>query len=93
MTMEKISLQGGFLWLKRFGDMEEKTPLQRKICQSRLEENIPHLRARIEVCWTLLTTPEDDIEKAQCCEQRVMEELRRMGKRGIWPLLGRESGA
>jgi hypothetical protein len=50
--------------------------------ESRLKRH-PHLRARLESLLDIIDNAGDDIEKANAAEQRVMEELRKMGNEAL----------
>lgn len=50
--------------------------------ESRLNRH-PHLRARIEGLLDIIDNAGDDLEKASAAEQRVMEELRKMGNEAL----------
>jgi histidinol dehydrogenase len=50
--------------------------------ESRLNRH-PHLRARIEGLLDIIDNAGDDVEKASAAEQRVMEELRKMGNEAL----------
>jgi histidinol dehydrogenase len=67
--------------VERFRDVEERRPCREDL-QSRLERH-PHLRARLEGLLDIIDNAGDDIEKASAAEQRVMEELRRMGNEAL----------
>ena len=63
--------------VESFRDLEERRPCREDL-EARLKRH-PHLKARIEGFLDLIDNAGDDIEKASAAEQRVMEELRRMG--------------
>ena len=67
--------------VERFSDVEERRSCREDL-GSRLERH-PHLRARIEGLLDIIDNAGDDIEKASAAEQRVMEELRRMGNEAL----------
>jgi hypothetical protein len=50
--------------------------------ESRLNRH-PHLRARIEGLLDIIDNAGDDLEKASAAEQRVIEELRKMGNEAL----------
>jgi hypothetical protein len=50
--------------------------------ESRLNRH-PHLRSRIERLLDIIDNAGDDVEKASAAEQRVMEELRKMGNEAL----------
>ena len=67
--------------VERFRDVEERRPCREDL-ESRLKRH-PHLRARLEGLLDIIDNAGDDIEKASAAEQRVMEELRRMGNEAL----------
>jgi hypothetical protein len=67
--------------VERFKDVEE-----RRACKEDLESRLkrhPHLRARLEGLLDIIENAGDDLEKASAAEQRVMEELRKMGNMAL----------
>ena len=50
--------------------------------ESRLNRH-PHLRARIEGLLDIIDNAGDDVEKASAAEQRIIEELRKMGNEAL----------
>jgi hypothetical protein len=67
--------------VKRFMDMDESHPCKADL-ESRLNRH-PHLRARIESLLDIIDNAGDDLEKASAAEQRVIEELRKMGNEAL----------
>jgi len=67
--------------VERFKDVEERRPCREDL-ESRLKRH-PHLRTRLESLLDIIDNAGDDLEKASAAEQRVMEELRRMGNEAL----------
>lgn len=67
--------------VERFGPKDEKHSRKDDL-GARLNRH-PHLRARIESLLDIIDNAGDDIEKASAAEQRVMEELRKMGNEAL----------
>jgi hypothetical protein len=67
--------------VKRFMDGDGSHPYKEDL-ESRLNRH-PHLRARIESLLGIIDNAGDDLEKASAAEQRVIEELRRMGNEAL----------
>jgi hypothetical protein len=67
--------------VERFGHEDEKHSRKNDLA-TRLSRH-PHLGARIESLLDIIDNAGDDIEKASAAEQRVMEELRKMGNEAL----------
>ena len=55
-------------------------------CKESLESRLnrhPHLRSRIEGLLDIIDNAGDDVEKASAAEQRIIEELRKMGNEAL----------
>lgn len=67
--------------VERYKEVVERRQTKESL-ESRLNRH-PHLRARLEGLLDVIDNAGDDIEKASAAEQRVMEELRRMGNEAL----------
>ena len=67
--------------VKRFRGMDERG-YGKEDLESKLNRH-PHLRARIEGLLDIIDNAGDDLEKASAAEQRVLEELRKMGSEAL----------
>lgn len=68
--------------VERIKGSDEKRHGSKESLESRLNRH-PHLKARIEGLLDIIDNAGDDIEKASAAEQRVIEELRRMGNEAL----------